>query len=244
MDENLQTVKTAAKKRKLPLRRNNLYYIERPGQDMIALPSVTTILGDALPKKELLYWAARGAGTIALENPNLSLDQVITKLFKRRDDAADLGKAVHAWAEAYALGKKLDTATLSDKIKPYIKAFEHFMEMEQPQIMYTECTVYNLTHGYAGTADMIALTKSGKLAIFDYKTGKNTYFDGHLQQEAYANAEYLLTKDHQIIPMPKIEEKYLVHLKDNEKYNLIDVSEPFESFLTVMQVWKILKKKN
>lgn len=239
-DDKTNGLKVA--KRELPLRRNNLYYIEKDGKQLV-LHSVTNILGKAIPKPALTGWAAKTAARYAIENPGCTVEQAAASIYTKKDDAADKGKIVHAWAEAYGNGELIEIDSLPEDLQGFGKAFLSFIEKEQPKILHTECTVFNETVGYAGTADQIGYARNGKLTIFDYKTGKGTYYESHLQQEAYANAEYILTKDKKIEKMPKIEEKYLVHLKPNGTYNLIGVSEPFEDFITIKKSFDVLNKQ-
>lgn len=235
------TGKLKVNKRDYPLKRGNKYYIT-DGKEELAYPSVTTILGETIPKPGLLYWAAKVVGEYALEHPEASLEECRAQMNITKNAAADKGKTVHSWCEAYGNGHLLDPETLPEELKPYGRAFVAFMNEHRPKILHTECVIFNKTHGYAGTADLLAYTQDGKLAIFDYKTGKDTYFESHLQQEAYANGEFIYTKNREIIEMPKVESKYLVHLKPNGTFSLIQVDEPFSSFLTVIQMWKVLKK--
>lgn len=229
-------------KRDYPFKRGSTYFIEFNGKTL-ELPSVTTILGDTIPKQKMLVpWAAKQAAMAALAEPWLSLEEAAAAVYRKRDNAVGIGKTVHSLAEAYGNGAALDLANLPDEIRPYGEAFQEFISVHQPRILYTEVTVFNATHGYAGTADQIGITRDGKTTIFDYKTGKNTYKESHLQQMAYANAEYIYTKDHRVIPMPKIDAQYLVHLKPNGKHNLISVDEPIDDFLQLLRIYPLMKK--
>lgn len=223
-----------------PIRRGGHYYIDFDGQKLV-LPSVTTIINDTLPKKALMTWAAKVAAKAALDNPTLSVEQAVNSIYQKRDAAGNIGQTIHSWAEAYGNGSLLDPLTLPENIRPYGQAFHKFMEDHSPKIIHTECTVFSVKHGYAGQLDLLATLKNGKVSVLDYKTGKGVYWDHYVQQAAYAGAEYIYTKDKKVIPMPKVDEQYLVHLKDSGLYSLIGVNEPFESFLKVMEVWKLLK---
>src|SRR5260221_507412 len=73
-------------------------------------------------------------------------------------------------------------------------------------------------------------------------------YNNHLQQMAYANAEWIYTTDpktgkHDCIKMPTIHEQYLVHLKDNGTAHLIPVQEPFEYFLSSLKFWPTARKR-
>lgn len=229
------------KKKEYPLRRGSTYFVEY-GDKTLEYPSVTSILGEAIPKKALISWAARTAADYALKNPWVSVEEAANSIYKKRDKAADVGSTVHSWAEAYGNGEKINIDSIPDEIKPYCHAFLSFIKDQRPKILHTEATVFNIAEEYAGTADQIAELHTGELAIFDYKTGKSTYYESHLQQVAYANATHLLLKDRSIVKMPKISKMFLVHLKANGKYNLIEVDEPFENFLHVKKMYQILKE--
>lgn len=229
-------------KRDYPFKRGSTYFIEFNGQTL-ELPSVTTILGDTIPKQKMLVpWAAKQAAAAALAEPWMSVEEAAAAAYRKRDNAVGIGKTVHSLAEAYGNGATLDVDNLPLEIQPYGRAFQEFISVHQPKILFTEVTVFNVTHGYAGTADQIGVTRDGNTTIFDYKTGKNTYKESHLQQMAYANAEYIYTKDHRVIPMPKIGAQYLVHLKANGRHNLISVEEPFEDFLQLLRIHPLMKK--
>ena len=231
------------KKREFPLRRGGNYYIEFDGNPLV-LPSVTNILGNTLPKPQLVSWAARTAAKAALENPGFSVEDAAASIYRKKTAATGKGKNVHEWIESFTNDPTIGFEDLLEEEIPYAKAFKQFMEAEQPKFIYAEAVVFNITHGYAGSLDAIAETGSNQqLTMMDWKTGKGVYYESHLQQVAYKNAEYLMTKDKKIIPMPQVKAMFLIHLQNNEKYAKIGVNEPFEDFLKVMEVWKILQKK-
>ena len=68
---------------------------------------------------------------------------------------------------------------------------------------YVESAVYSVTHGYAGTLDLIATLRDGKRWLLDLKTSKGVYGDMALQQAAYRFAEYLAIDDGEHIPCPR-----------------------------------------
>jgi len=228
--------------REFPFRRGGLYHITYKEEEL-RLPSVTSILGDTLPKKQLVPWAAKQAAIIALDNPSLSVEEVVTSIYKKRDAAGGLGRTIHSWAESYTNGEKLDLDNLTDTLRPYGESFLSFMEYEQlkPLIVndfpFAEIIVFNPEVGYAGTLDF-ATDKH----IYDWKTGKGIYMDHHLQQIAYLNATHALLPDKTIIPMPKFEGAFLVHLRVTGKYSTVEAEGTFDDFLKVFEVYKVLKK--
>lgn len=231
--------------RDLPFRRNSIYYIEgdvNGEKKALQLPSVTSILSAVTPKPMLVNWAAKQAALVALENPGMTVEEVVaSSISLRKTTAIDIGKAVHKFAEDYNNGVKVDPAQLEPELQQYAQAFLDFMDLHKPRILFTEVTVFNEKYGYAGTVDLIAVLANGKTAILDWKTGKNTYKESHLQQIAYANAEWIYTSDHKILKMPKIHEQYLIHLKDNGTSQLIPVREPFQKFLDALAFYPTAK---
>lgn len=236
------------KKRDYPLRRGSEYHIEVDGKELV-LPSVTYILGQTLPKPELVFWAARTAAKRALEDPSLSVEEAASAIYKTKMSAADKGKLIHSWAEAYARGNPPDIESVPPEFIPYANAIATFFETEdiKPRELdgypLIEFTVFNITEGYAGTCDF------ANSHIFDWKTGKGVYDEGHLQQIAYLNAEfiYIPAKDGRtkpkVLPMPKMDGAYLIHLRNDGKYSKIQVSGDFEDFKTVLNMYHMLKKR-
>jgi hypothetical protein len=236
----------AVVKRDFPFRRNNTYFIQMQQDDgsmkTLELPSVTTLLQATSNKSVLINWAAKQAAGVALAHPEMTIDEVVANSINLKKTAAmDIGTAVHKFAEDYNNGVIVDPTTLAPELQNYAKAFVSFMELHKPRVLFTEVCVFNATYGYAGTADLIAVLANGKTAILDWKTGKNTYKESHLQQIAYANAEWIYTNDQKVIPMPTIHEQYLVHLKDNGTALLIPVQEPFQKFVDVVNFYPTAK---
>lgn len=130
-----------------------------------------------------------------------------------RDEAADLGKRVHKAAEV-----RQTIAEAEPEVRPFLRQFyaaERALDMET---LLSEAQVFNLTHGYAGTLDILgrvdvptpgmgqATIPDGALvrdvvptermtAIIDLKTGKDVYVDHLLQQLFYAYGEFVGEQD-------------------------------------------------
>ena len=229
--------------RDFPLRRGGLYHITYKGAELSYL-SVTSILGDTLPKKMLTHWAAKQAAIAALNNPSLSVEEAVGAIYKKRDAAGGLGKIIHSWVESYIKGEKPDLNNLTDEIKPYGEAFMNFIESSnyKPFIVqgtpFSEITVFNVDVGYAGTLDYAAVDKK----IYDWKTGRGIYIDHHLQQIAYLNATHAILPDKTIIKMPKFEGAFLVHLRSTGRYSTVEAEGTFDDFLKVFEVYNVLKK--
>lgn len=214
--------------------------------------SVTTILG-ALDKPALLYWAseqtALAAVSIAKSLPQRieedGEEEVIRWLsgarFRRvrgQRSAAELGTAVHDACERYALTGILPE--VDAEVQPFLDQFDRWAQRWQPSYIAAEMPVYNLTYGYAGTMDAIAVIDGMRVAL-DYKSsrksvgsdGKPTkpYPEVALQLSAYRHAElaatwkarrfeqyrrryYLLSGEEQglAVPMPPVDGGLAVHI--------------------------------
>lgn len=109
---------------------------------------------------------------------------------EERDASAALGTAVH---DAAALG--LDPATVPDEIRPRLLQFRAWLASARPDILGTEFQCFNLTVGYAGTADLLVRFANGEVWLVDLKTGKGVFSEHALQLIAYRQAEFVGTDD-------------------------------------------------
>lgn len=181
--------------------------------------SVTTIIG-VLDKPALTYWAANKTaeaavedlelvGRMASKNPTEAVKWLAGARFrtpKGQRTAADLGTAVHAACEEYALtgvkpqqGDKLGNGEIFDaELQPFLDQFDRWLQIWTPSYQAAEVTVYSPTYGIAGTCDGF-LTIDGVPLIIDYKTSresfdskgnpKTVYPEIGLQLAAYRHAE-------------------------------------------------------
>lgn len=105
---------------------------------------------------------------------------------EERDASAKLGTAVH---DAAALG--LDPATVPDDVRPRLLQFRHWLAASQVEILGSEFQCWNLTVGYAGTADLLVRFPNGQVWLIDLKTGKGVYSEHALQLIAYRQSEFV-----------------------------------------------------
>jgi hypothetical protein len=69
-----------------------------------------------------------------------------------------------------------------------------FLDDEEPEVYWSESTVYSRAHGYAGTADVIGRMRIGgslQPVVIDVKTSKSIYDEVGLQLKAYASADFV-----------------------------------------------------
>jgi hypothetical protein len=257
----------------------------QPAEGDLQLWSVTTIIG-VLDKPALLYWAAEQTALAALHQsrtwqamladedgkcdhldatrcqPLKWLRDARTRPLPGRRSATELGEAVHAACESYALtGTRPE---VDDEVRPFLDRFDEWLQKFGPSYEAVEVTVYRPDLGYAGTADAF-LTIDGVRYIADYKTSRSSV-DGYgrptrpypeqvaLQLAAYRHAKYaavwrprryekwrrryyLLGPDEQAlaVPVPEVDTGLVIHLTPDhcDAYPIRCDEQVFESYLAV-----------
>jgi hypothetical protein len=103
-----------------------------------------------------------------------------------RELAASLGTRVH---DAATSGKEL--GDVADDIRPFLRQYKAWLEDSGATILTAERQAWNLSRGYAGSFDLMAMMPDKRVAIIDIKTGKGTYPEHALQVCAYSMAEFV-----------------------------------------------------
>jgi hypothetical protein len=207
-----------------------------------SLWSVTTILGNGLPKPAIATWQANtiadyavanhrqlagllgavrlqraGDGTLVVTDPDAvegAVEWLKGAPWRESKRKMNIGSAVHTEAEAYILGApRPEPAPL---IAAYLASFRHFLEDFTPTFEATEATVYSIAESYAGTLDAI-VEIGGRRLLLDYKTGKGIYPDVCLQLAAYAHAESVLLDDGTSVPMLPVDGAAALHLREYDE---------------------------
>ena len=223
------------------IKRNGLYYLEKDGRQH-TLPSVTTIIGDAMPKPQLTYWAARISARAALQDPSITEEQAISAVSIAKKDGAVRGSLIHSFAEASDNGVVMDVGSLMPTIRPYALAHKKFVDDYDPKLIQNEMILANFTLGYAGQLDRIYDIK-GKIAIVDFKTSANYYAEMGLQLAAYKNAEFVFNKyTKEWSSMLKINQTFVVLLGDDGTYAVKETNEPLAPFLSLKEIYLWLNK--
>lgn len=191
--------------------------------------SVTTALS-AISKPALTGWAARSVAEFVAKNLDTvndlasrdtfaAIDLMKGSPWRQRDQAADLGKAVHAVIEAHVLDKPVpETALL---IRPHMQQFARFCEDFRPRWLMSEATVYSRQYGYAGTLDAIA-ELDGVTWLLDVKSGKDVYPEAALQLAMLRYAEFVGMPDGTEAPLPPIDRAGVLHVTADD-YRLLPV---------------------
>lgn len=199
-------------------------------------PSVTTILGQTVPKPALVGWAARSTAEWAwdhraewtdITDRDAAVDLLKGAPFRDRDKAADVGTAVHAYAERIARGEAV--ADVDPAVSPFIPHYAAFVRDWRPQYVETEATVFSDDLGYAGTLDAIAVI-DGKTFLLDTKTSRSGVFaEVALQLAAYSTADFIGRADGRTAdPLPELHRFAVLHLRP-DGYRLVPVTVDFEA---------------
>ncbi len=107
---------------------------------------------------------------------------------KSKDSLVD-GKEGHEWLEKYIKAKIRNTELPIIPEGNLKRPIEQFLEWESKEIDYwilSEARVSYIEKGYAGILDAMAILKSGKLAIIDFKFASSISEDYYLQTAGYA----------------------------------------------------------
>jgi len=197
------------------------------------VPGVTTLIGKGYPKPGLPYWAAK----VVAEYVEANFDQVRadyssqkkyefiqnlkSKPWEKRDEAAVRGTEVHALAERVAHGEEVE---VPEDLAPYVQGYAQWLDDNNVVPLLTEARVANRSLWYAGTTDLIATVK-GKPMLLDLKTSNAIHGNYALQCAAYAHAEFYLDEDNAEQPLPLVEGIGCVHVTAEGSY-LVEFPEP------------------
>jgi hypothetical protein len=212
--------------------------------------SVTSAIGGGMPKPFLVGWAAKVTAEKAIDDHDIiaamlakgqERDAINHVKGARWGDAgtkADRGTIVHGALEAYLAGKPATPENIEAQLREarvplamwkstagMIAAVMEFLVDEEPEVYWSESTVYSRAHGYAGTADLLCRMRVGgtlKNVVLDVKTSKSIYDEVALQLCAYARADFVGQDDgteaplspngepfeHGVVVRPKADGKY------------------------------------
>lgn len=183
---------------------------------------------DNYPKPWLTGWAVKMTAERAVDKYDLlgkmiqaderdALKWLKGARYSSSEAKADRGTIVHSALESYLAGRPIDReavqAALDEKRVPrslhrgafgMIDGLLQFLDDKEPEVFWSESTVYSRKHGYAGTPDIIARLSIGGSrvpAIVDVKTSKDIYDDTGLQLAGYAKADFVGLDDGTEVPL-------------------------------------------
>lgn len=105
----------------------------------------------------------------------------------KKEEAANIGSLVHAYAERYAKTRQLWSDEKNEKVLLGIGAFLEWVEEHDVTFLKSESLCYSKEHNFVGTFDALAEV-DGKLSLVDYKTSSGIYPEYSIQASAYALA--------------------------------------------------------
>lgn len=230
------------------------YYWQEPGQPLVGpLTSVTTAMKAVDKSGPLIGWAKKATAECAIRNlPMLGTmvqsggTQAAVDWLKRipdyqRDSSADLGTRVHILAEKVAYG---GTPEMTDEEAPFVASYRKFLADFRPDVLRVEAMICNLTHGYAGTLDLLARLPGLGVGLIDLKSGSGVYSETALQLSALGNGEFMgWPGDPRRHPMPHIDFYAALHLRP-EGYRLVPFAvdnDTFWRFLEAKGLWEWLQ---
>ncbi len=213
------------------------------------VPGVTTILG-VLNKPALPKWAATSVAEWVADNPD-RLDEMrhdgrgpLVAYLKEipwsaRDKAADRGTAFHSYAERILLGEHVE---VPEEHVGLVESALRFMEDYRIEPIMVEGRVGSREHGYAGTFDLIADSRAGRI-IADWKSSKRIYPETAMQNVAYAYADFVGEGD-EAQPVPEVERSFGVHVRDDgyDVHELTFGPDVFAEWLTIRTTYDIHKR--
>lgn len=224
----------------------------------------TTILGGGIPKPALPYWAANETARAASEwlsaldkfeagdlpwivastRPDDMYEQWRKAPWKKRDEAAVRGTAVHALAERVVHGEEVD---VPEQYVGHVNGYVGFLDEWDVTPILTEKSVANREHWYSGRFDLIASIPAlhdGAPVEIDLKTSNSVHADTAYQAAAYARAEFWVEDNDPDTehPIPDIAATYVAHVRP-EGTRLFELSPTrehidasFETFLHALAI--------
>jgi hypothetical protein len=158
------------------------HYPDHDGANGTAMPGVTSVIAKVDKSGPLIAWAKGVTADAALDNlDSLSVRVkedgraptkawLTAKATAESDAAKDLGSRIHVLAEQIERGANPD---VSEDALPYVAGYRAFRDDFGPTFKSLEQFTANLTLGYGGTFDWLAIMDLGhgpKLTLGDTKT--------------------------------------------------------------------------
>lgn len=210
------------------------HYLDGQGQ---RIPGVTTILGDGIPKPQLINWAGNATAEAAInrwdELADLPPAQRLETLKKARyevtDKAKRRGTEVHGYAERLVQGEQV--TGIPDELRGHVEEYARFIDAFGLDPVLVEVVIVNYTHGYAGTLDLVAdldcpICSKRCRWLLDVKTNeKGIYAETALQLAAYRFAEAYVDNDATEHPMIAVDHCGAIHLTSTDALLVPTVSE-------------------
>ncbi|QNO12688.1 exonuclease [Arthrobacter phage Snek] len=235
------------------IKRGGARFYVNPDDGAIKVPGVTSIIG-MLPKEFLRYWAAKEVAQTAVDSLPTVLQMILNDqsdaavdFLKKSPDrntrkAADTGTAAHDLFEKMALGQNV--GRVHPDLEPFVRHFDEFLKVAQPEYHFMEETVWSDKHGYAGSFDAFASIGGERLWMDNKTTRSGIHEEVGIQLAAYRFADSIIRADGGRVPMPEADGGAVLHVRP-EGWKLVPVrcdEELFDIFLHLREVFRYEKE--
>lgn len=182
--------------------KSHQYWVSVRGSAFKRVSGVTTLIGIKDKSTPLGKWQQQVTCDYLLDliakgvpiDEEKAIESVIQHEIQR-DEAADIGKEIHAWIEHYIRRKlkqkgyeKLPEMPTFPEALTGINAFFEWEKEHKVKFRSTEKVVYSLKHGYIGTMDFTAEI-DGIICVGDFKSSAGLYNGIRMQTAAYGRAD-------------------------------------------------------
>lgn len=143
--------------------------------------------------------------------------------------AMDFGTAVHKACELY-LQKDLNEQKLDKALSPYLDGFKLFMEHTKFKPLFIEQIIGLKLLQIAGRPDIVGLYED-KVILIDIKTPVEIRASAEIQTAGY---RYIWNHpSNEVLGYPKIQERYILRLREDGKYRFDRCKNPTDEQLFV-----------
>jgi len=229
-------------KEKISFDENRHIFYDSKGNCLL---SVTGVTGTIDKSGALMGWVAKMIGLYLLQEKEKGNDKITEQLidtakreYRRiKQEAADIGQAIHDWISEWIKGKKPEMPD-NEKVVNGITAFLKFQKEHKIKWLESERFVFSKKNKFCGILD--AIGKMGKeLVLFDFKSSNAIYPEMFLQVAGY-NIAY------QEETGKKIDKKVIIRFgKEDGMFQLKELEnggKDEKAFLACLELTKRLKE--
>ncbi len=240
------------------IKRGGARFYVNPDDGAIKVPGVTSVVG-MLPKEFLRYWAAKEVASTAVNELGTVVQMILGNTdtdmgkaaaidhLKKSPDrntrkAADIGTAAHDLFEKLARNQPI--GRVHPDLDPFVRHFNEFLDVAQPDYHFMEETVWSDKHAYAGSFDAFATIQGERVWIDNKTTRSGIHEEVGIQLAAYRFADSIIRADGGRVPMPEADGGAVLHIRP-EGWKLVPVrcdEAMFETFLHLREIFKYEKE--
>lgn len=201
------------------------------------VPSVTWITGKGYPKGfPFMKWLANSSGWDEAEAARIFGGEKGSKVHQACWLIASGGTFSLQHSE-FENPTTHQSETLNCAECHCVMTFAEWWNLERPEVIAIEQSVWNERYRYAGTIDLkcrLRSTNYNPIHVIDLKTSPNVYPEMELQVSAYKHADPTLPKSG--VKLGILQVGYTRNKKQQYKYT--EVPDRFPLFLAAYKIWK------